>query len=144
MKNLSIGKKIKGWDYFDSKSGEKLPYRENSVDNIYICQTLEYITDAQMVELLRECHRVLRRRGKLRIEALNITLYHHAFMRGELVKRFGPEGQKMRILYGGSVKPSNAKELMGVANVDGALIGGASLKASDFLAIYRVYEELTA
>ena len=41
----------------------------------------------------------------------------------------------MRILYGGSVKPSNAKELMGVANVDGALVGGASLKAEDFLGI---------
>ena len=50
----------------------------------------------------------------------------------------------MRILYGGSVKPGNAKELMGVANVDGALIGGASLKADDFLAIYRAYESLTA
>ncbi|MDW9744415.1 triose-phosphate isomerase [Sinorhizobium meliloti] len=68
----------------------------------------------------------------------------HAFMRRELVSRFGAEGGKMRILYGGSVKPSNAKELMGVANVDGALIGGASLKADDFLAIYRAYEELTA
>ncbi len=41
----------------------------------------------------------------------------------------------MRILYGGSVKPSNAQELMAVANVNGALVGGASLKASDFLAI---------
>ncbi|MCK3777751.1 triose-phosphate isomerase [Ensifer sesbaniae] len=68
----------------------------------------------------------------------------HAFMRKELVSRFGNAGAKMRILYGGSVKPSNAKELMGVANVDGALIGGASLKAEDFLAIYRAYEELTA
>jgi triosephosphate isomerase len=68
----------------------------------------------------------------------------HAFMRAELVKRFGAEGKSMRLLYGGSVKPSNAKELMGVTNVDGALIGGASLKASDFLAIYRVYDELTA
>ncbi|AUX76086.1 triose-phosphate isomerase [Sinorhizobium fredii] len=68
----------------------------------------------------------------------------HAFMRAELVSRFGSEGGKMRILYGGSVKPSNAKELMGVANVDGALIGGASLKAEDFLAIYGAYEELTA
>lgn len=67
----------------------------------------------------------------------------HAFMRSELVSRFGAEGGKMRILYGGSVKPSNAKELMAIANVDGALIGGASLKASDFLAIYGVYEELT-
>ena len=67
----------------------------------------------------------------------------HAFMRDELKKRFGTEGAKMRILYGGSVKPSNAKELLGVANVDGALIGGASLKADDFLAIYRAYDELT-
>lgn len=68
----------------------------------------------------------------------------HAFMREELAARFGAEGKKMRILYGGSVKPSNARELMAVANVDGALIGGASLKAADFLAIYGAYEELTA
>ncbi|WP_429930190.1 triose-phosphate isomerase [Agrobacterium vitis] len=68
----------------------------------------------------------------------------HAFMRAELTRRLGDEGAKMRILYGGSVKPSNARELMGVANVDGALIGGASLKAADFLAIYGVYSDLTA
>jgi len=68
----------------------------------------------------------------------------HAFMREELVKRFGGEGRGMRILYGGSVKPSNASELMAIENVDGALIGGASLKASDFLSIYAAYEELTA
>lgn len=68
----------------------------------------------------------------------------HAFMRRELVARFGKEGQGMRILYGGSVKPSNAADLMAIEHVDGALIGGASLKADDFLAIYRVYEELTA
>lgn len=68
----------------------------------------------------------------------------HAFQRAELVARFGGEGAEMRILYGGSVKPANARELMGIANVDGALIGGASLKADDFLAIYQAYEELTA
>ncbi|TBC94364.1 triose-phosphate isomerase [Rhizobium leguminosarum] len=68
----------------------------------------------------------------------------HAFMRAELVARFGDEGRKMRLLYGGSVKPANAHELMGIANVDGALIGGASLKAADFLAIYRAYEALLA
>jgi triosephosphate isomerase len=67
----------------------------------------------------------------------------HAFLRKELVGRFGREGARMRILYGGSVKPSNARELMGIANVDGALIGGASLKSSDFLAISAVYENLT-
>lgn len=68
----------------------------------------------------------------------------HAFMRAELQARFGGEGGNMRILYGGSVKPSNAAELMGIANVDGALIGGASLKSADFLAISQVYSELLA
>jgi triosephosphate isomerase len=59
----------------------------------------------------------------------------HKFIRGVLTDRFKAEGGKIRILYGGSVKPSNAAELMAVANVNGALVGGASLKAADFLAI---------
>jgi triosephosphate isomerase len=59
----------------------------------------------------------------------------HGFIRKTLQARFKDEGTKIRILYGGSVKPSNAAELMAVANVDGALVGGASLKAADFLAI---------
>ena len=63
----------------------------------------------------------------------------HGFIRGKLVERFGAAGEGMRILYGGSVKPSNAKELMAVADVDGALVGGASLKADEFLAIADVY-----
>jgi triosephosphate isomerase (TIM) len=63
----------------------------------------------------------------------------HAFIRQRLGSRLGEEGQGIRILYGGSVKPSNAKELLHVANVDGALVGGASLKADEFLAIAGVY-----
>lgn len=59
----------------------------------------------------------------------------HRFIRDRLLQRFGGEGALMRILYGGSVKPSNAAELMAVANVNGALVGGASLKAADFLGI---------
>jgi triosephosphate isomerase (TIM) len=59
----------------------------------------------------------------------------HRFIRDSLVTRFKGEGARIRVLYGGSVKPSNARELMAVANVNGALVGGASLKASDFLAI---------
>jgi triosephosphate isomerase len=59
----------------------------------------------------------------------------HKFIRDLLIERFSGEGARMRILYGGSVKPSNAAELMAVANVNGALVGGASLKAADFLAI---------
>jgi triosephosphate isomerase len=61
----------------------------------------------------------------------------HRFIREFLAARFGGEGTRIRILYGGSVKPSNAAELMAVANVNGALVGGASLKAADFLAIAR-------
>ncbi len=63
----------------------------------------------------------------------------HAAVRGNLLALLGPEGARMRILYGGSVKPDNAAILMAVENVDGALVGGASLKASDFLAIVRTY-----
>jgi len=63
----------------------------------------------------------------------------HKAMRDNLVARFGQEGSAMRLLYGGSVKPANADELMAVANVDGALVGGASLKADDFLGILSAY-----
>jgi triosephosphate isomerase len=59
----------------------------------------------------------------------------HRFIRDTLTDRFKGEGARIRILYGGSVKPSNAAELMAVASVNGALVGGASLKAADFLAI---------
>lgn len=64
----------------------------------------------------------------------------HLAIRNSLTKRFGGAGAAMRILYGGSVKPSNARELMGVANVNGALVGGASLKADDFLGIITAYK----
>jgi triosephosphate isomerase len=59
----------------------------------------------------------------------------HQFIRDKLITRFKGEGARIRILYGGSVKPSNAAELMAVPHVNGALVGGASLKAADFLAI---------
>jgi triosephosphate isomerase len=63
----------------------------------------------------------------------------HRFIRDRLSARYGATAASIRILYGGSVKPSNAVELMGVANVDGALVGGASLKADDFLGIAAAY-----
>lgn len=59
----------------------------------------------------------------------------HGFIQKTLSDRFGDAGKAIRLLYGGSVKPDNAKELMAVAGVDGALVGGASLKAADFLKI---------
>jgi triosephosphate isomerase (TIM) len=59
----------------------------------------------------------------------------HDFLRAELTSRFGPGAAGFRLLYGGSVKPSNAQEIFAIRNVDGALVGGASLKAADFGAI---------
>ncbi|AOZ71005.1 triose-phosphate isomerase [Rhodobacter xanthinilyticus] len=64
----------------------------------------------------------------------------HDFLRSELVGRFGAEGGLIRLLYGGSVKPSNAAEIFATSNVDGALVGGASLKAADFGAIISALE----
>ena len=64
----------------------------------------------------------------------------HGFIRRTLRERVRRrQGEGMRILYGGSVKPANAEELWRVADVDGALVGGASLKADEFLAIAGVY-----
>ena len=59
----------------------------------------------------------------------------HGAIRQRLIERFGPFGAQVRILYGGSVKPSNAAEIFAIDNVDGALVGGASLKCEDFMPI---------
>ncbi len=65
----------------------------------------------------------------------------HAAIRDGLGALMGAERLGVRILYGGSVKPANARELLGIANVDGALVGGASLKADDFMAIAAAYRD---
>jgi triosephosphate isomerase len=66
----------------------------------------------------------------------------HAHIRKELHVMIGAEADRMRILYGGSVKPANAHELLSAANVNGALVGGASLKAADFLGIADAYRAI--
>ena len=63
----------------------------------------------------------------------------HGLIRDRLRSRYSEKADQVRILYGGSVTPANAGELLAVANVNGALVGGASLKADDFLAIAAVY-----
>ncbi len=64
----------------------------------------------------------------------------HDFMRETLTRQIGTGARALRLLYGGSVKPGNAPEIFAVPNVDGALVGGASLRASDFLAIIRALD----
>lgn len=66
----------------------------------------------------------------------------HGEIRKVLKERFGDAGVSVRILYGGSVKAANAHELMSVPNVNGALVGGASLKADDFYGIISAYDQI--
>jgi triosephosphate isomerase len=66
----------------------------------------------------------------------------HAHIRRRLGEKLGNAAARLRVLYGGSVKPTNAVELLQVANVDGALVGGASLKAADFLGIAEAYRSI--
>jgi len=70
--------------------------------------------------------------GTGKVPTLQDIAEMHDFMRAELTKSHGAEAENIRFLYGGSVKPSNAAEIFAVSNVDGALVGGASLKAADF------------
>jgi triosephosphate isomerase len=67
----------------------------------------------------------------------------HGFIRQHLCARLGGGMRRMRILYGGSVKGANAQELRSVADVDGFLVGGASLKADEFIAIARTYDAVS-
>ncbi len=66
----------------------------------------------------------------------------YAHIRARLAEKLGDNAAKMRILYGGSIKSLDAAELLNVANVDGVLVGGASLKAADFLSIAEAYRKL--
>ncbi|MCG3267463.1 triose-phosphate isomerase [Yoonia sp. I 8.24] len=77
--------------------------------------------------------------GTGKVPTLDQIAEVHAHIRSRLVARFS-EGAKMRILYGGSVKGSNAPDIFGVPHVDGALVGGASLKADDFSEIITALE----
>jgi triosephosphate isomerase len=75
--------------------------------------------------------------GTGRTATPEIAQQAHAFVRDRLVKRFGAVSKSMRIQYGGSVKPENIGALMGMPDIDGALVGGASLDAREFARIVR-------
>ena len=71
---------------------------------------------------------------------VQITEVHDA-VRALLINKYGPQGKGISILYGGSVKPNNAREIFAVRNVDGALVGGASLKSQDFIPIMQALSD---
>lgn len=70
--------------------------------------------------------------GTGKVPTLAQIIETHDMLRAELTERLGKQGDSIRLLYGGSVKPTNAAEIFQAENVDGALVGGASLKAADF------------
>ena len=79
--------------------------------------------------------------GTGKVPTLDEIAAVHDDIRARLTARFGEDANGIRILYGGSVKPSNAAEIFAVSNVDGALVGGASLKAADFGGIVAALEQ---
>jgi triosephosphate isomerase len=78
--------------------------------------------------------------GTGRVPTIKQIAEVHDFLRERLTGRFGDDGAAFRLLYGGSVKPENAAEIFTCANVDGALVGGASLKAADFAPIVEALQ----
>lgn len=82
--------------------------------------------------------------GTGKVPTLDQIIEVHDFMREKLTTRFGADADTFRLLYGGSVKPDNAATIFQAANVDGALVGGASLKASDFSPIINALEASSA
>ncbi len=81
--------------------------------------------------------------GTGRIPTLEQITEVHTALRAQLMERFGIGGDGIRLLYGGSVKPSNAADIFGLNNVDGALVGGASLKVEDFAPIISALQAST-
>ena len=122
--------------------GESLAQREaaNTLD-IIAGQLAGSIPDAVTGENLVIAYEPIWAIGTGKVPTLEQIGEVHDFIRARLERRFGAGvGRSVRLLYGGSVKPGNAAEIFGVPNVDGALVGGASLKASDFSPIITALE----
>ncbi|WP_371169783.1 triose-phosphate isomerase [Aliiroseovarius sp. 2305UL8-7] len=122
--------------------GESLAEREaNNTLDIIGGQMAGSIPDVVTGENLVVAYEPIWAIGTGKVPTLDQIGDVHDFVRTRLERRFGEGvGRSIRILYGGSVKPSNAAEIFAVSNVDGALVGGASLKASDFSPIITALE----
>ena len=125
--------------------GESLAQREaaNTLD-IIAGQLAGSIPDAVTGENLVIAYEPIWAIGTGKVPTLEQIGEVHDFIRARLERRFGAGvGRSVRLLYGGSVKPGNAADIFGVPNVDGALVGGASLKADDFSPIITALENAT-
>ena len=123
--------------------GESLEEREsNNTLDIIGGQLAGSIPDQVTGENLVVAYEPIWAIGTGKVPTLDHIGEVHDFIRARLERRFGAGvGRSTRILYGGSVKPTNAADIFAVSNVDGALVGGASLKAADFSAIITALED---
>lgn len=113
--------------------GESLEQRENgNALPVIRAQLAGSVPEASTGENLVVAYEPIWAIGTGKIPTLEQIAQVHAALRADLIARFGADGAAIRLLYGGSVKPGNAAEIFGIDDVDGALVGGASLKAEDF------------
>ncbi|MGQ4272847.1 triose-phosphate isomerase [Terrihabitans sp. B22-R8] len=118
--------------------GETLDERDAGQETVVVARQLSgSIPDGATSENLVVAYEPVWAIGTGRTPSCDDVERVHTFMREQLVSRFAGEGAAVRLLYGGSVKPSNANELLCVTDVNGALVGGASLDPEDFAAIVR-------
>jgi triosephosphate isomerase len=121
--------------------GEPLAIREASTQNEYVAQQLKeslYHLPADIIKNIIIAYEPIWAIGTGKTASTQQAQDMHAYLRSVLAAQYGAEiASQISILYGGSVKANNAKELFGCPDVDGGLVGGASLVASDFIAIIK-------
>lgn len=123
--------------------GETLEEREGGKAlEVVLGQLADSIPDAGNLASLNVAYEPVWAIGTGRVPALSDVEEMHGAIRSQLIARFGDAGKKVRILYGGSMNGDNAAELLSVANVDGGLIGGASLSAAKFEPILAAAQSL--
>ncbi|MCU7890476.1 MAG: triose-phosphate isomerase [Candidatus Thiodiazotropha sp. (ex Ustalcina ferruginea)] len=118
--------------------GETLEEREAGTTNEIVARQLDAVIDLEGVDALADgviAYEPVWAIGTGMTATPEQAQEVHAFIRGRVAAKSGSVAEGLRILYGGSMKPDNARELIGKPDIDGGLIGGASLKAEDFLGI---------